>query len=83
MMKCAGLRLMDEICKIKTVFANDIALLTLEMAEPRMLQGQKDKRVTLEAMIGSWDYWSVIRICTKILLLHLGVPIGFFSPVSV
>ena len=43
--------LADEICK--TVFENDIALLTLEMAEPRMLQVQKDKRVTPESMIGT------------------------------
>ena len=43
--------LADEICK--TLFENDIALLTLEMAEPRMLQVQKDKRVTFESMIGT------------------------------
>ena len=40
----------DEICK--SVFENDIALLTLEMAEPRM-QVQKDKRVTFESMVGT------------------------------
>ena len=43
--------LANDICK--TVFENDIALLTLEMAEPRMLQVQKDKKVTLAAMIGT------------------------------
>ena len=43
--------LADEICK--SVFENDIALLTLEMAEPRMMQVQKDKRVTFETMIGT------------------------------
>ena len=43
--------LANEICN--SVFENDIALITLEMAEPRMLQVQKDKKVTLATMIGT------------------------------
>ena len=43
--------LATQICKM--VFQNDIAKLTLEIAEPRMLKVEKDKSVTFAGMLGT------------------------------
>lgn len=43
--------LADKICE--TTFENDIAKLTLEIADPRMLEVVKDKRVTFADMLGT------------------------------
>ena len=43
--------LADKICM--TTFENDIAKLTLEIADPRMLEVVKDKRVTWSDMLGT------------------------------
>ena len=40
-----------KICE--TTFENDIAKLTLEIADPRMLEVVKDKRVTFADMLGT------------------------------
>ena len=43
--------LATQICKM--VLQNDIAKLTLEIAEPRMLKVEKDKSVTFAGMLGT------------------------------
>ena len=43
--------LATQICKM--VFQNDIAKLTLEIAEPRMLKVEKDKSVTFAGTLGT------------------------------
>ena len=72
-----------KICE--TTFENDIARLTLEIADPRMLEVVKDKRVTFADMLGTvgeLEFKTNLSRFTQV-LFYLGGTIGLFTGLSI
>ena len=74
--------LATQICKM--VFQNDIAKLTLEIAEPRMLKVEKDKSVTFAGMLGTIGKYPWINIelrkSTEIIFSSIVIKCEFHLP---